>query len=239
MADKKKKSKQKDDRHKEEKQKAKRNKPEELPLPVLAQPAAAVATASSREATATGGTDNAILDGAIACIAQYGVAGATTRRIAALAGVNEVTIFRRFGNKDALLQAAFRREAQRVENTALNYTGDLEADLTRIVAVFVDATEHGQGVLPMILSAGQSSGEARPEARHTLAAFGAVEQVLMRYMQEGKLRTEAPERALAALIGPVVLGALFQPISQRLPTLDISAYVQGYLGGRGIHAKPN
>ena len=249
MADKKKKSKQKDDRHKEEKQKTKRIKQEEIPDPVPSLPAATEIAHLQYESSATSRTDSAILDGAIACVTQYGVAGATTRRIAALAGVNEVTIFRRFGNKDTLLQAAFQREARKMENAALNYTGDLAADLARIVAVFVEATERGVAVLPMILNAGQKSGEAHSVAQHSVAqhsfaAFGTVAQVLTRYMQEGKLRNEAPERALAALVGPVVFGtllqgALFQPVSSDSSALDISAHVQSYLDGRGIHAKQN
>lgn len=39
---------------------------------------------------------------------MYGFRGATTRRIAESAGVNEVTIFRHFGSKEALLGEALR-----------------------------------------------------------------------------------------------------------------------------------
>ncbi len=47
-----------------------------------------------------------ILEAATRVYAQHGWRGATTRRIAEEAGVNEVTIFRHFGSKDALLDAA-------------------------------------------------------------------------------------------------------------------------------------
>ncbi len=47
-----------------------------------------------------------ILQAATLVYAQHGWKGATTRRIAEEAGVNEVTIFRHFGSKDALLDAA-------------------------------------------------------------------------------------------------------------------------------------
>lgn len=42
----------------------------------------------------------------MAVYARYGYRGATTRRIALEAGVNEVTIFRQFGSKDALIHEA-------------------------------------------------------------------------------------------------------------------------------------
>ena len=50
-----------------------------------------------------------ILNAAARVYALHGWRGATTRRIADEAGVNEVTIFRQFGSKDALLDIAMRR----------------------------------------------------------------------------------------------------------------------------------
>jgi len=47
-----------------------------------------------------------LLRAAARVYAKYGYRGSTTRRIADEAGVNEVTIFRQFGSKDALMQAA-------------------------------------------------------------------------------------------------------------------------------------
>ena len=47
-----------------------------------------------------------ILAAAARVYAQHGWRGATTRRIADEAGVNEVTLFRQFGSKDALLATA-------------------------------------------------------------------------------------------------------------------------------------
>ena len=47
-----------------------------------------------------------LLDAAVRVYADSGYHGATTRRIAAAAGVNEITIFRHFGSKDVLLREA-------------------------------------------------------------------------------------------------------------------------------------
>ena len=51
-------------------------------------------------------TRTAILNAAVQVFAQHGFRGSTTRRIADAAEVNEVTIFRYFGSKEALLQEA-------------------------------------------------------------------------------------------------------------------------------------
>src|SRR4051812_14018208 len=53
---------------------------------------------------------NRILGAAARVYAQYGFRGATTRLIAAEAGVNEVTLFRIFGSKALLLQAMLQSQ---------------------------------------------------------------------------------------------------------------------------------
>lgn len=52
-----------------------------------------------------------ILDAAARVYAEFGFRGATTRRIALAAGVNEVTLFRTFGSKAALIDEALRCRA--------------------------------------------------------------------------------------------------------------------------------
>jgi len=53
-------------------------------------------------------TRSTILNAAVQVFSQHGFRGSTTRRIADAASVNEVTIFRYFGSKEALLQEAIR-----------------------------------------------------------------------------------------------------------------------------------
>jgi AcrR family transcriptional regulator len=50
-----------------------------------------------------------LLDAAARLYAEAGYRGATTRRIAVQAGVNEITLFRHFGSKDALMREAITR----------------------------------------------------------------------------------------------------------------------------------
>lgn len=50
--------------------------------------------------------------------------GATTRRIAERAGVNEVTMFRRFGIKSALIRAAIERQFECLQAQWTRYQAD-------------------------------------------------------------------------------------------------------------------
>jgi AcrR family transcriptional regulator len=60
-----------------------------------------------------------ILAAAIRVFAEAGYRGATTRRIAAAAGVNEVTLFRHFGSKEELIREAIAVGAEPGEKPSL------------------------------------------------------------------------------------------------------------------------
>src|SRR3954451_7648452 len=60
-----------------------------------------------------------LLSAAARVYAEAGYRGATTRRIATQAGVNEITLFRHFGSKDALIQEAITRAGSAIESQAL------------------------------------------------------------------------------------------------------------------------
>ena len=53
-----------------------------------------------------------LLEAAVRVYAEAGYRGATTRRIAFEAGVNEITLFRHFGSKDVLIREAIARSQQ-------------------------------------------------------------------------------------------------------------------------------
>lgn len=64
----------------------------------------------------------ALLEAATKVFAEFGLRGATTRRIAQAAGVNEVTLFRHFKSKDELFHAALETFARRTQTRALPET---------------------------------------------------------------------------------------------------------------------
>src|SRR6476661_9149481 len=57
-------------------------------------------------------TRTGILNAACGVFAQHGFRGSTTRRIADAAGINEITIFRQFGSKEALIREAMQHLTQ-------------------------------------------------------------------------------------------------------------------------------
>jgi AcrR family transcriptional regulator len=70
-----------------------------------------------------------ILDAAARIYAETGFRGTTTRRVAQEAGVNEVTLFRHFGTKEALVKAALGRVHQQMPPFVLGEPKDPGAEI--------------------------------------------------------------------------------------------------------------
>ncbi|MFF2177664.1 TetR/AcrR family transcriptional regulator [Lysinibacillus sp. NPDC058147] len=79
----------------------------------------------------TKSTAERIIEAALQLISEKGYTAATTKAIAELAGVNEVTIFRHFGNKRGILTAIIEQLSYvpLLQEEVKNVTWDLETDL--------------------------------------------------------------------------------------------------------------
>jgi AcrR family transcriptional regulator len=99
-------------------------------------------------------TRQRILTSALEVFLEKGYAAATTRLIASHAGVNEVTLFRHFGNKPNLLVAIIDRFSP-VDNLkrllAEQLTGDFDQDIQQIAAFLVDVMSQQSDIMPLVL----------------------------------------------------------------------------------------
>jgi AcrR family transcriptional regulator len=152
--------------------------------------------------------DDQILDAAVAAVLADGYAGATTRAIADAAGINEVTLFRRFGNKEQLVRSAIAREVGHLVAEETHLSGDLEADLLAVLEGY-HATYSAHASLPLlvIIEATRNPGHA-DLLEAPLAAQRALREVIVYHQKTGELRGESPETAVRALIGPLLAYAV-------------------------------
>ena len=102
-----------------------------------------------------------ILDAAARVYAKHGFRGATTRLIAIEAGVNEVTLFRTFGSKGALLEAVLTHNDTQFEISKLPlHPVDPAAELTSWVGRNLDTL---RTMRPLLVHTASDVDE-RPEA---------------------------------------------------------------------------
>jgi len=83
-------------------------------------------------------TSRRILDAATRVFAKAGVSGATTKEIARVARVNEVTLFRYFKNKNELLRKVVLQNCQEYGHVFAEASFETRDDLRRTVQAFVE-----------------------------------------------------------------------------------------------------
>ena len=181
--------------------------------------------------------DEQIFSAVIQVVSERGYASATTKQMAELAGVSEVTLFRKYESKAELVNQAI---SFIVKETALasapQYTGDVHADLRKVAQTYQEtAVKHGLFILTFF-----SEFERYPEMVSSiddpLNIFRAIGDLIARYQSEGVLKPEHPFHAVATLLGPLMYIATIRraKLDRQIPPLDLSAHVTGFLEGRRI-----
>jgi AcrR family transcriptional regulator len=181
-----------------------------------------------------------ILEAAARVYAKHGFRGATTRLIALEAGVNEVTLFRTFGSKGALLQAVLTQQ-----NTDCSGTPTLPAQPVDPVAELTAFTEASlqklREIRPLLVQT-MSELEERPEAAD-FACRGrtAVHDMLWEYA--GKLHAESPQEpadvatAVTMLTSTLMGDIMGRPmVPEAYPPIEEAAarYVHCFLRAIGV-----
>jgi AcrR family transcriptional regulator len=152
-------------------------------------------------------TRNELLNAAALVFSQHGFRGSTTRRIAEAAGVNEVTLFRYFGSKEALLQEAI---ASTSEGPTIPTLPDTPVDPDRELAEWCGALITRLHSKRSIIRKCMGEIEERPEMITTAAstpirAAHELQTYLRKLKSLGFTHTEFD----VAAAGSMLLGAIF------------------------------
>lgn len=184
-----------------------------------------------------------ILEAAARVYAQHGFRGATTRLIAVEAGVNEVTLFRTFGSKGALLEAVLRPHCANPQPVELPADPrDPEAELTAFVQVSLD---HVRQMRPLLVHT-MGEIEERPEAaefacRGRRSAHDAIMGYLRRLQELGLADPDADVEAAAVMLTGTVMsdGIARSFVPDVYPPLEEAAgrYVHCFLQMIGVKKK--
>ena len=178
-------------------------------------------------------TDATMFDAALAVLAERGYAGATTRRIAEAAGINEVTLFRRFGDKRQLILAAIHADISRLVDNGLTTTGDIEADLIRVVEYYSDLYRHRNGLVGTLLLEGARNPDVAALIKEPLGAMSRLAEILSGYQRAGQMVEEPTEFAVQALLAPLlVITLLGRVTSSEIAVPDARTVVRRFLKGR-------
>ncbi len=145
-------------------------------------------------------TEHRILDAALRVFEQAGFRGATTRRIAEEARVNEVTLFRHFGTKDELLLAALHRAEERGrEGTLPDDPVDPRAEIHHWARVHMGRLLRWRNVMRTSFC----EGEAHPRICATatsgpMRTYRELTKYLLRLQERGQSETRWDARVAAS-----------------------------------------
>lgn len=149
-------------------------------------------------------TKERIISAAIELVNELGYLGATTRRIAEKAGVNEVTIFRHFGNKKGLVQAAIDSFAipERVLDEIDQFmTWDLEHDLPLLVKHYHEVIEQKREVILLGLKEAGTFPELDELIAHIPTMYTEkVTSYFEKMIDKGNLRESDPTTLATSFI---------------------------------------
>jgi len=176
-----------------------------------------------------------ILEAAARVYAMHGFRGATTRLIATEAGVNEVTLFRTFGSKSALIEAVLAQHGHSHPVSSLpDEPVDPAAELTTFVSKSLDRVRE---MRPLLMHT-MTEVDERPEA-HEFACRGRhhVHDTITTYIRRLQARGMADrdvniEVAAVMLTATVMSDALARHIVPEVyPPVDTAAqqYVRAFL----------
>jgi AcrR family transcriptional regulator len=180
-----------------------------------------------------------ILEAAARVYAKHGFRGSTTRLIAAEADVNEVTLFRTFGSKGALLEAVLEHSDSSAELCRLPQEPvDPQHELTEFIGRYLGRIRE---IRPMLAQA-MSELDERPEAaefacRGRNQIHDSITQYVAAMQRQGTADESADViAAVTMLISSVIGDAMGRPmVPDSYPPADEAArrYVACFLRSIG------
>ena len=153
---------------------------------------------SARPGSSSEETRARIIAAAQAIYEQNGTRGTTTRLVAERAGVNEATVFRHFGSKQALL-LAMREGACGLsifESVIATLTGDLRSDLCRIATSLVERMYEQRAMMCITLAEdARDEVVGNPEWRGPIEIMQGLNVFFAGQIEQRRMRGEATRLA--------------------------------------------
>jgi AcrR family transcriptional regulator len=188
-----------------------------------------------------------LLDAAARVYGEYGFRGATTRRIADEAGVNEVTLFRLFGSKAALIEEALREHVPRPPQAVAlpEQPGDPHGELTDWCARQLTELRTHRSVIRKAMAEMEEHPEVGPcVGEGTTCAFTDLRSYARKLHGNGAPLSEKElHAAVTMLISALFADAMvreFMPDTYPQPETDApELYATMFLRALGAQPRPN
>ncbi|WP_226412547.1 MULTISPECIES: TetR/AcrR family transcriptional regulator [Shewanella] len=166
----------------------------------------------------------------------HGYVGTTTKAIAKIAGINEATLFRRYGSKAGLFARAVDHQLADTPLANIKMTGVLLADLSSLATAYVATFEAHGDVVFRTLQESPRHPEVKEAMTNLLSNIQKMIQLVGFHQQQGHLKDEHPMLTLTSFIGPIATYLMFKQSGLRddIPAFNVEAHLRLFLEGRGV-----
>lgn len=189
---------------------------------------------SPRPKTRPGGRSShvrrVVLEATLELLSQRGYEAMTTKDIAARAGVNEASLFRRWGTKAAIVAEALQNFS--ATETPTPDTGALQSDMLELLRGIIVRiqTPLGKAIDQIVVGHYPQPELAEVRRAYWRDRFSRAEVIIQRAIERGELPAEVDTNFLIeAAIGPILVraNATGQPLDDRLPEQIVNLLLYG------------
>jgi AcrR family transcriptional regulator len=187
-------------------------------------------------------TREKVMNASLMLFAEKGLEGTTTKMIAAEAGVNEVTLFRIFGNKEALFHAVIIEllPVKTIQRTVdFDMEGPLDAVMVKNAQGVLAVLQENRHIIMMMFGELWRHPELSEPVSQKVMAFstGFLADIFEKLMRKGVLRRTDPQNAARSWIGMIQSYFIFNyllrstPPSPQEEEIILRGYVDVFLNG--------
>lgn len=179
-------------------------------------------------------TRQRIIQAAVKVFAEQGYTKATTRRIAAVADVNEVTIFRHFGNKQNLLAEVIQMHTDLTDLRQVmeSLSGNYREDLHRLGMYFIAEMTKQREIFRVVMCDLQHVPELKEMMMHGPAQMRQMlTEYFERQLENGVLRSELQPEAVAQIFVSIFLlhRSMMHRLQKDVPSVDPETLVDQFI----------
>ncbi len=183
---------------------------------------------------------DALFEAVVNLFAERGYSATTTQEVAQRAGINEVTLFRRYGDKATLIRTALTHCLEQSPFAHLDPTEDLRGDLAAILDAYrMTFGAYGGAVLTLMIEMPRN-----PELRSALSALQPnilnAGRIIAHHQEAGRLGPGEPLQKLVLLFSPIMVSGILARTGANLPVQPfetetiVTAFLRGHAADPGF-----
>ncbi|MBE0524868.1 MAG: TetR/AcrR family transcriptional regulator [Methanosarcinales archaeon] len=186
-------------------------------------------------------TEQKIMDAAIKVFARKGYDGATTRKIAEAAGVNEVTLFRKFQSKENILRAVITRNREVILKTLdsvlqIEKEEDIKTSLHTLGRSLLEVMRERVNIMVILIAEGRRDPEVAVILESVIKIIVVrISEYFETQLKNGKIRNINPRTASLTFLSYIChMSQLRGVISEDIlsnPEEEFDGFIDIFLNG--------